>query len=191
MPLFLRLWVGPDYAVHALQIAEILVVAQFIRLTMLPYATVGYAAGQLQRMLIAPISEASVNVLFSLVAVQFIGARGVAIGTLIGAIVSVWLHFSISLRRTDCVALSRKHLAWTGILKPLAYAVPVLLVSRILIQTITAAPLQLLLCATSELILLFLLWNFNFDTGERAQLKGTFHHTIGRSGVLLRGLRPQ
>jgi O-antigen/teichoic acid export membrane protein len=191
MPLFLRIWVGQDYADHALKIAEILVVAQFIRLTMLPYATIGYATGQLQRMLMAPISEAIVNFLFSLIAVQIIGASGVAIGTLIGAVVSVTLHFLVSLPRTDCVVVSRKQLAWNGILKPLAYALPLLLITRGIVRGTSAPLLQLLLVFTSELVLFLLLWNFTFDNSDRAQVKGVFRHTIDRSGVVLRALRSE
>ena len=42
MPLFLRLWVGQDYATRALLLGEILIVAQCIRLTMFPYMMIGF-----------------------------------------------------------------------------------------------------------------------------------------------------
>jgi hypothetical protein len=191
MPLFLRLWVGSDYALHTLTLAEILVVAQFARLTTLPYAMVGYAAGQLNRMLYAPISESIVNLLCSLTAVRIIGARGVAIGTLIGAIVSVSVHFLVSLPRTDCVLVSRKQLAWTGILKPVSYAAPLLLVPLALTRWSPLPLFQLLLIMAAEMVLLLLYWNFNFNASDRAQLKGLFRHVFGLSGRLFPALLPE
>jgi O-antigen/teichoic acid export membrane protein len=189
MPLFLRIWVGQDYAQNTLNIAEILVVAQFIRLTMLPYATIGYAAGQLQRMLVAPISEAIVNVLFSLIAVRVIGAQGVAIGTLVGAVVSVTLHFLVSLPRTDCLVVSRRKLAWDGIIKPLAYPLPLFIISRAIIRSTSGPFFQLLTAATAELVLFFLFWKFTFEIVERRQVKEVLRHTFDRSAVILRALR--
>jgi len=134
MPLFLRMWVGQDYATHTLPLAEILIVAQFVRLTMFPYALVGFAVGQQHRMLASPIIEGVVNLLCSLAAVQFVGALGVAFGTLIGAIVGVWLHFTVSLRRTDCVRVNSKQLLWQGILKPLSCTLPILFCALLVIR---------------------------------------------------------
>lgn len=191
MPLFLRIWVGSDYAIHTLTLAEILVVAQFTRLSMLPYAMVGYAAGQLNRMLYAPISESLVNLLCSLIAVRVIGAPGVALGTLIGAIVSVSVHVFVSLPRTDCVLVSRKRLAGTGILKPALFALPILLVTLALTRWISLPWFQLPLIMIAELILLLLYWNFSFNTGDREQLKGLIRHGFNLSGRLFPVLRPE
>jgi O-antigen/teichoic acid export membrane protein len=191
MPLFLRLWVGSDYAIHTLGLAEILIVAQFTRFTMLPYAMVGFAAGQFHRMLASPVSEAIINLLFSLALVRMIGARGVAIGTLIGAFVGVWLHFSISLPRTDCVVLKRRELAWNGILMPIAYTLPVLLVALVLTRRISLPLLQLLSIITAELALISLLWNLSLNGTDREQLKRLFRHTLEASGRLLPVLWPE
>jgi len=191
MPLFLRVWVGPDYAIHTLGLAEILVIAQFIRLTMLPYVMVGYAAGQFHRMLASPLSEAIVNLLFSLALVRIIGAHGVAIGTLIGAVVSVVVHLSVSLPRTDCVFVSRKQLVWRGILTPIFYTLPLFFVALGFTRWVSLPFLQVPLILTAELVLLSLFWNFTFNTGDREQLKGLFRHAVGRSGRLLPALRPE
>jgi O-antigen/teichoic acid export membrane protein len=191
MPLFLRIWVGQDYAYHSLKIAEILVIAQFVRLTMLPYATIGYAAGQLQRMLPAAISEAIVNLLFSLILVRFIGATGVAIGTVIGAVVSVTLHFLISLPRTDSLVVSRQQLVWKGILRPVALALPLLLAGKLLIGNLGHPIPQLLLCASAELILWSLYWNSMFDGSDRQQIKALFRSAMSLSGKSLRLLAPE
>jgi O-antigen/teichoic acid export membrane protein len=191
MPLFLRVWVGSDYAIHSLGLAEILVVAQFIRLTMLPYVMVGYAAGQFHRMLASPISEAMVNLLFSLGLVRLMGARGVAIGTLIGAFACVSVYLLISLPRTDCVVVSRKQLVWTGILKPILYALPMLFITLGFTQWVSLPLMQLLLIITAELVLFSLFWNFTFNAGDREQLKGLFRHASGISAGLLPAVGPE
>jgi O-antigen/teichoic acid export membrane protein len=172
----LRAWVGPDYAIHALWLAEILVVAQFARLTMLPYALIGFAAGQQQRMLASIVVEGIVNLLCSLVLVRFIGALGVALGTLIGALVGVWLHFTISLRRTDCVSVSRGELLWQGILKQLACAIPVMLCALLATLWISSPFLQSVLAASAEMVLLALFWKLSLDAAEREQFRELIRH---------------
>ena len=170
MPLFLRLWVGQDYAVHTLLLGEILVIAQFVRLTMLPFATIGFAAGQLPRMLVSPVVEGVVNLLCSVALAQAIGARGVALGTLIGAAIGVWLHFTVSLPRTDCVTVSRMQLLWQGILKPIICAIPLLFGAMLLLRWMPSPLLKVLLAVCANLALFALFWNLVFDTGGREQL---------------------
>lgn len=185
MPMFLHVWVGTDYATHTLLLAEILVVAQFARLTMLPYAMIGFAAGQQQRMLVSAIAEGLVNLVVSLVAVRFIGARGVALGTLVGALAGVWLHFTISLRWTDCVTVSRTQLLWQGILKQLTCTLPLLFGAMLVARWMPSRLLQLALAVGVEMGLFALLWNLSFDLGEREQLRGLFRHFAGIPARLL------
>jgi O-antigen/teichoic acid export membrane protein len=174
MPLFLRIWVGPDYASHALLMGEILVAAQFVRLTMFPYAMIGFAAGQQQRMLISPVFEGTTNLLFSLILVQFMGSRGVALGTLIGAFVGVCLHLTVSLSKTDCVHVDRAALITGSILKPIALTLPFMLCA--LLAPSVTPPLHLLLVACAELALFVLLWSFSFESAERKQFKDLVGH---------------
>jgi O-antigen/teichoic acid export membrane protein len=175
MPLVLRIWVGPDYATHSLLLAETLVVAQFARLTMLPYAIIGFAAGQQHRMLVAAFGEAIVNLISSVALVQVIGARGVALGTLIGAVVSVWLHLTVSLTKTDRIQANRSELIRLGILKPLAFAVP-FVICTLLVARFLSPLLYVLLVGSAEIAVFALLWRFNFDSSERKQLLGVFLH---------------
>ncbi|HEX4030320.1 MAG TPA: hypothetical protein VHX20_08135 [Terracidiphilus sp.] len=166
MPLFLKVWVGADYARHAMLLGQILVVAQFIRLTMFPYALIGFAGGQQNRMLLSPLAEGITNLACSIALAQVIGARGVAIGTLIGAIVGVGLHFTVSMKKTDCVRLRRSKLLAQGIMRPIAFMLPFLLL--VLLYTRLHSPaLEVLLMAVAELTMCFLFWKFVFDEGER------------------------
>lgn len=125
MPAFLRLWVGGNYEAHALLFAEVLVIAQFIRLCMLPYAVIGFSVGQQHRMLVSPSVEGVVNLICSVILVREMGALGVALGTLIGAIIGVALHFANSIPRTDKIAVSRKDLISRDILRPVLFIAPV------------------------------------------------------------------
>ena len=177
MPVLLRLWVGQDYATQSQSLALILIAAQFIRLTMLPYGIIGFAAGQQQKMLVSPLAEGVTNLLFSLVLVQLIGARGVAIGTLIGAAVAVVLHFTVSLPRTDCVDVSRRRLFLGGIVRPSVMALP-LVCLVIAVPHISSIVLQVLLTLSAEFGLLVLFWIRIFDPAERKQLAHVIRHFV-------------
>jgi O-antigen/teichoic acid export membrane protein len=127
MSAFLRVWVGSTYAAHAVPLAELLVVAQFVRLSMLPYAIVGLSVGQQHRMLISPFAEGVVNLICSVILVQKLGAIGVALGTLIGAILGVALHFVNSIPRTDAIHFSRQELVIQDLGKPIFFSLPVVI----------------------------------------------------------------
>jgi O-antigen/teichoic acid export membrane protein len=170
MPLFLRVWVGADYATHAMFLGEILVVAQFIRLTMFPYAIIGFVAGQQQRMLISPLAEGITNLVCSVGLAQIMGARGVAFGTLIGALVGVWLHLTVSMSKTDCVRISRSQFLGQGILKPMTFTLPFLLCVQL--NPLLHSPwLSVLVAAAAEFTVCLLFWWLVFDEGERNDVR--------------------
>jgi O-antigen/teichoic acid export membrane protein len=169
---FLRLWVGMDYAVHALPLALILIVAQFIRLTLMPYAAIGFGAGQQQRMLISPLGEGIVNLGCSILGVLWLGAIGVALGTLIGACVGDFLHFVNSMPRTDSMAFSRRQLVLTGIARPMACCLPSLLLLLAALRWIPAIPLQLAVIAIGETLAAIIVWKANFHPEERREMIG-------------------
>ena len=168
---FLTLWVGRGYADHALLIGLVLVGAQFIRLTLLPYAIVGFSAGQQHRMLVSPVAEGVLNLLSSLLLVHLFGGLGVAFGTLCGAILGVSLHFGVSMPRTDAVRFSRSQLFLQGILGPVVYALPLpavfFLVEPFCFGTIAQGMLLLAL----EVALACFLWFLHFTPSERSLVR--------------------
>ncbi|HEX4004747.1 MAG TPA: hypothetical protein VHX60_01105 [Acidobacteriaceae bacterium] len=168
---FLRVWVGLDYARHALPLATILIVAQFIRLTLQPYAAVGFGAGQQDRMLVSPMTEGIVNLGCSVAGAYLWGAIGVAVGTLIGACVGIALHFTNSMPRTDSMQFSRRRLAISGILRPVACALPWLLFLLPALRHVHNLAGQLGLIAAGELAAAAALWALNFDGVERGQIR--------------------
>ncbi len=170
MSAFLRVWVGPEYARHTLSLATLLVVAQMIRLTLLPYAAAGFAAGQQQRMLVSPLGEGVVNLICSLVGAAYLGAEGVALGTLIGACVGVLLHFINSMPRTDELLFSRGKLIAAGILKPVLCCSPAFFVVLSLEKHIPGQLTLAALICGGELLTFLLLWKLNFDARERTEI---------------------
>lgn len=167
---FLRLWVGSDYAVHALPLALILIVAQFVRLTLVSYAAIGFAAGQQERMLISPLGEGVVNLGCSVLGAIELGALGVALGTLIGAFVGVALHFVNSMPRTDSMRFSRRRLLIVGIARPVACCLPALVFLLLLVPR-AGIPASLALVAIGETVAAIMIWKGNFSSDERMELK--------------------
>ena len=172
--IFLPMWVGSDYGFHALPLAQGLILAQLIRLTMLPYATIGFAAGQQHRMLVSPMVEGIVNLVVSLVAVRVIGAKGVVAGTLIGAVVGVWLHFAISIPGTDGITVNRRRLFWEGILKPIMCVVPAIAVAFVAMHWINSFLERAAVLTLSGAFALFLLAVTNFSKPELSQMLSLF-----------------
>lgn len=174
MQFFLPMWVGADYGFHALPLAQGLILAQLIRLTMLPYSTIGFAVGQQHKMLVSPMIEGIVNLGVSLVAVRIFGSKGVVAGTLIGAVVGVWLHFAISIPATDAIIVSRKSLFWKGIFKPIICVVPAVVVALAVIQRNSPIFERAAVVLLTGVIALFLLVVTNFSKSELSQLLSLF-----------------
>jgi len=124
----LRLWVGPVYARHSVWYLQILMLATMLRNLCLPYATIVIATGKQRLATASAVAEAVVNLASSVFLASKIGAIGVAVGTLLGAFVSVTMHFVLSMHYThDTISISRAQLFLRGILRPALVSVPTLL----------------------------------------------------------------
>ncbi len=134
LPLFLggfpllTAWVGHQYAVRSVLFLEILVAANAIRQLGYPYALMVVATGKQRLATVAPVAEAIVNFTFSVLLAKKMGAAGVALGTLIGAVIGLAAHFFISMYLTQAVIQVRQiRFALEGLLRPLLCIVPSLL----------------------------------------------------------------
>jgi O-antigen/teichoic acid export membrane protein len=124
----LKLWVGHDYAIRSALFLQILVLGNAIRQLGYPYSIVAIATGKQQLATIAGVGEAIVNMCVSIYLVQRIGAVGVAIGTLVGAFVSLGLHLFVSMKFTySTISMPRRRLILVGFLQPLSCVVPSIL----------------------------------------------------------------
>lgn len=178
---FLRLWVGSDYAAHATPLALLLIVAQFTRMTLMPYAAIGYGAGQQHRMLISPFAEGIVNLGCSVAGAFLWGAMGVALGTLIGAFVGIGCHFAFSMPRTDAMRFGRGRLATEGILGPMACCLPGLILALCFQNYPGTLAAKVGIIAGAEALAALLLWRFNFDPHERLEMMALVRNFSGRS----------
>jgi len=125
----LRLWVGPNYALHTVSYLRVLVLANILRAMCAPYATMLVATESQKVAIVGASAEAIVNVGCSIFLASRIGAIGVAYGTFLGSLVSVAMHFAISMRYTyRKLAVSRTQLFLSGLLRPAVIAIPSLLV---------------------------------------------------------------
>lgn len=124
----LKLWIGRSYATQSIYFLQVLILGNVIRQLGYPYSLAVIATGKQHLATIAAIAEALVNICVSLYLVQRIGAVGVAIGTVIGALVSMGLHLTLSMRYTQsAIAISRRNFVIQGILRPLLCTTPSLL----------------------------------------------------------------
>jgi O-antigen/teichoic acid export membrane protein len=125
----LRLWVGPNYALHTVSYLRVLVLANILRTMCAPYATMLVATESQKVAIVGATAEAIVNVGCSIFLASRIGAIGVAYGTFLGSLVSVAMHFAISMRYTyRKFTVSRTQLFLSGFLRPALIAIPSLLV---------------------------------------------------------------
>jgi O-antigen/teichoic acid export membrane protein len=128
----LRLWVGPEYATNTVLYLRILVIANVLRNLCAPYSTMLVAMDRQKVAIAGVVAEAAVNVAASIYFAKHFGAVGVAYGTLLGSVVSMLMHFAVSMHYTSpLIAISRARLLVDAILRPLLIAIP----SLVLVQS--------------------------------------------------------
>jgi O-antigen/teichoic acid export membrane protein len=121
----LRVWVGPEYAIHTIRYLRILILANVIRNLCAPYAAMVVGTGRQGAGILTAVSEAIVNLGSSLYLASRYGAIGVAIGTLIGSFVSVGLHFLVTMPLTHrTLTISPSRLFLKGFLQPSVIVIP-------------------------------------------------------------------
>lgn len=177
LPLFaggyilLRLWVGADYAAHAVGFLQILLVANVLRCLVYVYATMVVAGGRQRSATLSPACEAVLNFGLSILLARHYGAVGVAWGTLAGALLGVMLHLLQSMPRTqDLLRFDRLQLIMSSIARPaivLLPAVALLTANRLAPVNSSLAPLLVGLCIV---VTAMVAWRFVLDPGERQEL---------------------
>ena len=183
MQVILRVWVGNYYAQRSLLFGELLVFAQLVRLTLMPYTLIAFSMGEQGRTLISPIIESVVNLVASLALARSMGAAGVALGTLIGALTGVTLHFVTSMPRTTSMIFPRAKLLWTGILQPLCIALVPATVFAFLLPAESGMLGKIALICTCLVILIVTYWSSQLEVEDRVALRGIADQLIS-AGLL-------
>ncbi len=166
----LRIWVGVQYASHALIYLEVLVAANIVRQLAYPYALMVVGLGQQRFATVSPVLEAIVNLSLSILLARHYGAIGVAVGTLFGAFAGVIAHLVVSMPRTQiAVAVERLRLLREGIARPLLSFLPLLLClpfwRRLSMLPLSVPLLALWVAATASI-----LWWIGLAPNDRRQM---------------------
>jgi O-antigen/teichoic acid export membrane protein len=172
----LKLWVASqDYATRSALFLQVLVLGNVIRQLANPYALVLLATGQQHLATVAAVAEATVNLSLSIYLVQRFGAVGVAIGTLVGAFVSVGLHLTVSMKLTrSTIAMSRRRFVLTGLLRPMLSVIPSLLLV-LLWKESGMFPIGIPMILISFLATAAIAWLVGLTKAERTDLMSVIH----------------
>jgi O-antigen/teichoic acid export membrane protein len=177
----LGLWVGSNYGNRSATFLQVLIVGNAIRQLGYPYALVVIATGKQYQATIAAVAEALTNLTVSIYLAQKIGAIGVAIGTLIGAIVSIGVHIVVSMTRTrSTVSISRRHYVLDGILRPLTCIAPSILLLPLWTRSMVVAPSPYLI-VTWIFVTLTIAWFVVLVPTERLSLKNGLFRLLCRN----------
>jgi O-antigen/teichoic acid export membrane protein len=174
----LKLWVGHDYAVRSALFLQVLVLGNAIRQLGYPYSVAVIATGKQHLATLAGVVEAVVNLTVSIYLVQRVGAVGVAIGTLVGAFVSVSMHLYVSMRKTRfTIFMSRRTFVFKGLLRPLSCVVPALLLVPLLKDS-GSAPGSFLLMSAGAFTTLVIAWFTGLTSEERLNFKEVLQRLV-------------
>lgn len=168
----LSLWVGPGYAIHGARILQVLVAANVIRLSAVPYVMALIGAGEQRLVTVTPFLEGVSNLLASVVAGYMFGAVGVAIGTLFGSLVGVGGNFFYNMRRTAGIAFRISDYLRDGLLRPAICALPlVIYVTAIHLSNLSDAVMRYSFLAAALLATGVLIWRWGLVGAERERLR--------------------
>jgi O-antigen/teichoic acid export membrane protein len=166
----LHLWVGQVYALHSVRYLQVLVLATVLRNLCMPYATIVMAVGKQKVATAAAIAEAIVNLGSSIYLAHLFGAIGVAAGTLLGAFVSIAMHFTFSMHYTySTILISRIRLFIGALLRPALIAIPSLILFPSWANSMGRS-LSLPLSLSWAIATLLIAWFGTLNAGERAYL---------------------
>jgi O-antigen/teichoic acid export membrane protein len=174
----LRLWVGREYALRSELFLQLLVIGNAVRQLGYPYSLAIIAMGKQHLATLAGVAEATVNITVSIYLVQRIGAAGVAIGTIVGAFVSVGMHLYVSMRWTQStVLISRRSFVLEGLLRPLSCVIPALLLLPFfrISSAVLANVLAVLACALTTV---GIAWLSGLTSEERLNFKAALHRLV-------------
>lgn len=164
---FLTLWLGVDYADQTTLLLQILVIANCIRYTAAPYATIALAVGEQKQIVLSPLIEGFVNLVVSMIMTAYYGVIGVAIGTTVGACVSVGMHFIYNLPRTHSINVVESKLLLYAVGRPLLSVVPAIIFWLVYQQINLSLFLEILSLTVSISLGYLVLWNYAIFSTER------------------------
>jgi O-antigen/teichoic acid export membrane protein len=177
----MRVWVGGDFASHTFPILQILLFANMVRLTCLPYATVVMGTNQQNKIAAVGIAEGLINLVSSVILGHRFGAIGVAFGTLIGSFSSVLMHLTYSIGVTDAVSVTRRQLLNRGFLLPSLSFFPWLLLWRAGNGMTSRA--YFLMQLLGSVLAITLTWATSIASEERRRILTFFSRVLSKAEI--------
>lgn len=163
----LTLWVGSAYAKQTRLLLQLLVIANIIRLSALPYAMLLIGTGQQRLVTITPLIEGFTGLLVSVVAGALFGAVGVAFGTIVGSIVGVGCHILINMPRTTSMAVNIGQYVKDGLLRPLVCVLPFVIVAATLPLFEASGSTWSVAIGFATILTLFASWHWGLEAAEQ------------------------
>jgi len=130
--LVLATWVGYDYVLPAAPLLGGLLVAAFVRNMMLSYVMIAIGTGRQHRMIVTPLVEGAICVVGGIFIASAIGAFGVIVAKLAGAVAGVALLLGQHALADRLDGMSRFDQLWRNMVRPLVVLVPVGLVALVI-----------------------------------------------------------
>lgn len=126
---FLEIWVGRSKANEAAPYVSIIFYSNIFRFLLYPYAVLLLAMGCNRVMIYAALSEALMNLIFTLVFSYFWGAKGAAVASMIAGFFGFLWHLIFSMKLTAEYLPNRSGYLIKFILKPVIYFLPFLILA--------------------------------------------------------------
>ncbi len=173
----ITLWVGANYADQTSYLFELLITANFIRQIGSPYFMIAIGCGEHKKIILSPLIEAFTNLFFSVLLTMSIGASGVAIGTIIGGLASVAMHFLYNLPRTTKILVTNKLDLALTIIKPIVLvAIP--LISLSILVNGQILPISIWISILGIVVGWGILWKYGLNQQDRSMLISALERTV-------------
>jgi O-antigen/teichoic acid export membrane protein len=166
----LQYWVGPGYAAQGSKYLVVLVLANIIRLLMTPYSVALIGTGQQRLVILSPIMEGLTNLIASIILGRWLGAIGVAYGTLCGAVVGVLLNVFYNMPRTTEIRFSVREYLKDGLLRSITFTLPPLSCIAALQVLQVGLLIRILMIVVAVALSCVILWSHGLLPSERARL---------------------
>ena len=168
-PWGLTRWLGPAIGLQALPILRILVIANGLRMPLVPYSVMLLGTGQQRVALWAPIVEGIANLIASVALGRIYGAIGVAFGTLIGAAFGVLWQIVINIPRTTVIPCRRLAFVREGYAKAAVAFMPLLV---LFVPAVSADPtLRIGVVGIAIILTAAAFWFITLQENERTRFK--------------------
>jgi O-antigen/teichoic acid export membrane protein len=174
-------WLGPKYSDSAFTIFRLLLIGNTVRLLAIPYSMLLLATLKHKRVLLAPIAEASTNVVVGIAAGLRFGAIGVACGVVAGALIGQLMIIYVNAPRTAEVVGDLRTLLRKGVALPVACALPALLVAAAAIDRLPAL-IHWSITVVALIASAVLAWKVSLAEDERVLIRSGWSTLQRRAG---------